>query len=67
MCKDKYNDNDRIFYAQFKTNKGQTLSGGTMGGSSTVLKAPTGWYIAGFFGRAEKELDKLGVIYKPIP
>jgi len=56
----------RIFYAEFKTNKGQVLSGGTKTNESMTLTAPTGWYIAGLFGRAADEVDKLGVIYKPI-
>lgn len=66
LCKGARNGNDRIFYAEFKTNKGNVLSGGQKTSDTTTLKAPSGWYIAGFFGRAESELDKLGVIYKPL-
>ncbi|URZ15184.1 jacalin-like lectin [Clostridium felsineum] len=58
---------DRIFYAKFETNKGQTLEGGTKTDDSEVVTAPNGWYIAGFFGRADDEVDKLGVIYNKIP
>lgn len=57
----------RIFYAEFSTNKGQILSGGTKTGDATTFTAPAGWYVAGFFGRSEAEVDKLGVIYKPLP
>ncbi|KHD37314.1 hypothetical protein NL50_06985 [Clostridium acetobutylicum] len=58
---------DRIFYAKFETNKGQVLEGGTKTNDFEVLTAPEGWYIKGFFGRAQDEVDKLGVIYKKIP
>ncbi|ADZ21800.1 hypothetical protein BJV85_001137 [Clostridium acetobutylicum] len=58
---------DRIFHAKFETNKGQVLEGGTKTNDSEVFTVPEGWYIAGFFGRSQDEVDKLGVIYKKIP
>ncbi|WP_407929254.1 jacalin-like lectin [Clostridium hydrogenum] len=54
---------DRIFYAKFTTNKGQTLEGGTQTDDRVTFTALSGWYIAGLFGRSEDEVDKLGVIY----
>jgi endonuclease/exonuclease/phosphatase family metal-dependent hydrolase len=66
LCKGIKRDtsNDRIFYTEFKTNKGQILSGGTKTSDSVTLKAENGWYVSGLFGRAEDEIDKLGAIYK---
>jgi endonuclease/exonuclease/phosphatase family metal-dependent hydrolase len=60
-------DNYRIFYARFTTSSGRTLAGGTQTAAAVTYTAPAGWYIAGFFGRSETEVDKLGVIFKPLP
>ncbi|WP_231506217.1 jacalin-like lectin [Paenibacillus sp. UNC451MF] len=60
------NGEDRIFYLEIKTNKGNILSGGTKTTSITTFKAQDGWYIAGFFGKAEAELDRIGAIYKQL-
>ncbi|OXM86583.1 jacalin-like lectin [Paenibacillus rigui] len=60
------NGDDRIFYLQFKTNKGNILSGGTQTSSTATFTAPVGSYIAGFFGKAETELDRIGAIYKKL-
>jgi endonuclease/exonuclease/phosphatase family metal-dependent hydrolase len=59
--------NYQIFYASFQTNIGRTLAGGTSTDDATTFTAPNGWYIAGLFGRSGTEVDKLGVIYKPLP
>ncbi|MBE1441467.1 jacalin-like lectin [Paenibacillus sp. OAS669] len=64
--KGQRNGDDRIFYLEFKTNKGNVLSGGTKTSSAATFKAPDGSYIAGFFGKAEAELDRIGVIYKQL-
>jgi endonuclease/exonuclease/phosphatase family metal-dependent hydrolase len=58
------NGSDRIFYARFTTNKGKQLAGGTAKPDTVTYTAPDGWYIAGFYGKAEAEIDRLGVIYK---
>ncbi|KQO18109.1 jacalin-like lectin [Paenibacillus sp. Leaf72] len=55
-----------IFYAKFTTNKGQVLSGGTTTSDAVTFTAPEGWYIAGFYGKADSEMDRLGVIYKKL-
>lgn len=57
----------RIFFARFTTSTGRTLAGGTQSGSSATFTAPAGWQIIGFHGRAGDELDKVGVIYAPVP
>lgn len=66
LSKGQKNGSDRIFYAQITTNKGSTLSGGTLTSDVTTFTAPTGSYIAGFYGKASTEVDRLGVIYKTI-
>lgn len=52
LYKDRYRNKDRIFYAEFRTNKGRVLAGGSKIGQSKLLRAPERYYIAGFFGRA---------------
>jgi endonuclease/exonuclease/phosphatase family metal-dependent hydrolase len=63
LCRDSYKGNTRIFYAQFTTNLGATLAGGTTTSDCTTYTAPSGWQIAGFQGRAGAEVDKIGLIY----
>ncbi|MFI5897909.1 jacalin-like lectin [Actinoplanes sp. NPDC051513] len=63
LCRGKYGDTTRIFYAQFTTSTGNTLSGGTTTSDCVTRTAPSGWQIAGFHGRAGDEVDKLGLIY----
>lgn len=67
VYKDTYNGANRIFYVELTTNKGQILYNGVKSGTALTLSAPEGTYIAGFFGRAEDNIDKLGVIYKTLP
>jgi endonuclease/exonuclease/phosphatase family metal-dependent hydrolase len=59
-------DTDRVFYIEIITNEGNVLEGGTQTDNNESFSAPSGYYIAGFFGRDGDELDKLGVIYKKI-
>ena len=67
IYKNTYNGGYRIFYVKLTTNQGRTVSGGTKSGTALTLTAPAGSYIAAFFGRAEVNVDKLGVIYKTLP
>jgi endonuclease/exonuclease/phosphatase family metal-dependent hydrolase len=67
IYKDSYKSGERIFYVELTTNKNRTLSNGVKSGTSITLEAPSGSYIAGFFGRAEANVDKLGAIYKTLP
>jgi endonuclease/exonuclease/phosphatase family metal-dependent hydrolase len=62
-CSGKHSNRTRIFFAQFTTSTGRTLSGGTPTGDCTTFTAPSGWQIAGFHGRSGDEVDKIGVIY----
>lgn len=64
ICRDTFNGGYRVFYLKLTTNQGRTVSGGTKTGTSMTLTAPAGSYIVGFFGRAEANIDKLGMIYK---
>ncbi|GAA1459477.1 endonuclease [Nocardiopsis exhalans] len=61
------NGRTRVFHAEFATDRGRTLSGGTATSDTVTFTAPDGWRIAGFHGRAGDEVDKLGLIYTPVP
>ena len=63
LCRGKYNNTTRIFYAQFTTSAGNTLSGGTTTSDCVTRTAPSGWQVAGFQGRSGDEVDKVGFIY----
>ena len=63
LCRGKYGNITRIFYAQFTTSTGNTLAGGATTADCVTRTAPTGWQVAGFQGRAGDEVDKLGFIY----
>jgi hypothetical protein len=65
MNSDKRDGHTRIFYIEFRTNLGRTLSGGTRTSNAVTYTAPEGWQIVGFHGRSGNELDKLGFIYTP--
>lgn len=67
LCKAVKYGADRLSYVQLKTNKGFSLSGGMQTNDTVTYTAPTGWYIAGFLGRADAQVYKLGAIYKPLP
>lgn len=67
LYKNKYNGTDRIFYLELTTNQGRKLAAGTKSGTAYTLSAPSGSYIAGFFGRAEANVDKLGLICNLLP
>ncbi|MGW2418577.1 jacalin-like lectin [Streptomyces sp. NPDC001709] len=56
----------RIFSAAFTTDRGRTLSAGTVTTDTATFTAPSGWQIVGFTGRAGDEIDKLGVLYEPM-
>ncbi|MBA2809893.1 endonuclease [Streptomyces sp. KM273126] len=56
----------RIFSAAFTTDKGRSLSSGTVTSDAKTFTAPSGWQIVGFTGRGGDEIDKLGVLYAPI-
>ncbi|KAF1791059.1 Jacalin-like lectin domain [Phytophthora cactorum] len=59
-------DKTRIFYLNFATNLGNSLSGGTMTEQKTTVAAPKGFQLAGFFGSEGKGIDSLGAIWASI-
>ncbi|WP_179282935.1 MULTISPECIES: jacalin-like lectin [Paenibacillus] len=60
------NGDKRIFHLELMTNLGNKIAGGQKTSEQIILDAPAGWNIAGFYGRADQEIDQLGVIYKPV-
>jgi len=66
-CQGSYNSGYRLFYAQWTTSLGRTLSGGTTTSDCTTFTAPSGYEISGFYGRSGTEVDKLGVFYTQVP
>ncbi|TGL64661.1 jacalin-like lectin [Leptospira sarikeiensis] len=67
LCSGVKNNHTRIFYAQFRTSLGRFLTGGSTTSSCVTYSAPVGWGIVGFHGRSGDEIDKLGVIFAPVP
>jgi len=66
LCQGNRNGAMRIFYTSLQTSAGRSVTGGSQTSNCTSYQAPAGWQISGFHGRAETELDKLGVIYSPV-
>jgi hypothetical protein len=67
LCVDQYQGHTRVFSIKFTTSNGRSLSGGTTSSSCTTYAAPSGWQIVGFHGRSGDEVDKLGIVYAPVP
>ncbi|BBC37686.1 Endonuclease/exonuclease/phosphatase family protein [Streptomyces graminofaciens] len=63
LCQGQKDGHTRIFYAKFTTNLGNNLTGGTTTSDCVTRTAPSGWQIAGFHGRSDAEVDKVGFIY----
>ncbi|KAG6955354.1 hypothetical protein JG687_00011274 [Phytophthora cactorum] len=59
----KKNDRTRIFYVNFLTSAGNSLSGGSMTDDKSTVTAPEGFQLAGFFGKSGKEIDTLGAVW----
>ena len=66
LCRGRRDGGLRIFYLRLTTNFGNSLAGGSETGDCVTQEAPAGWQIVGFQGRAGKEIDKLGAIYRPL-
>lgn len=62
----KKDDHTRVFYLNFVTNFGNSISGGTQTDDKATATAPDGFQLAGFYGRAEDEVDQLGAIWTRI-
>jgi hypothetical protein len=63
VCSGEYNGHTRVFRAEFSTNWGRSLAGGSPTSSCATYAAPAGFQIVAFHGRSGDELDKLGVVY----
>jgi hypothetical protein len=63
LCSGEEAGHTRVFYAQFSTNTGRTLTGGTATSSCTTYTAPSGFQIVAFHGRSADEVDRLGMVY----
>ncbi|MFI5819610.1 jacalin-like lectin, partial [Streptomyces rishiriensis] len=63
LCQGQKDGHTRIFYAEFTTDRGRTLAGGTATSDCVTRTAPSGWQLAGFHGRAADEVDKIGFVY----
>ncbi|KUF96809.1 RAN GTPase-activating protein 2 [Phytophthora nicotianae] len=59
----KKDDHTRIFYVNFLTSAGNSLSGGSMTDDKSTVTAPEGFQLAGFFGKSGKEIDTLGAVW----
>ncbi|EGZ15945.1 hypothetical protein PHYSODRAFT_508670 [Phytophthora sojae] len=53
----------RVFYLKFVSNKGNSVSAGTKTANSATVKAPKGFQLGGFYGRAASAVDQLGAIW----
>ncbi|KAE9115686.1 hypothetical protein PF010_g9241 [Phytophthora fragariae] len=62
----KKDDHTRVFYLNFVTSFGNSISGGTETDDEATATAPDGFQLAGFYGRAEDEVDQLGAIWTRI-
>ncbi|GMF22925.1 unnamed protein product [Phytophthora lilii] len=62
----KKNDHTRIFYLNFVTSAGNSISGGTTTDDKTTMTAPEGFQLGGFFGQDGDEIDLLGAIWTRI-
>ena len=66
LCEGQYDGHTRVFYAQFTTNLGHVLSGGSQTSDCVTYATPSGWQVAGFYGRQGDENDELGLLYTQI-
>jgi endonuclease/exonuclease/phosphatase family metal-dependent hydrolase len=53
----------RVFYVKFTTSAGRTVENGAKTSNMVVYTAPSGFQISAFHGRAQDEVDALGVVY----
>ncbi|RLN38136.1 hypothetical protein BBO99_00008753 [Phytophthora kernoviae] len=62
----KKNDHTRVFYLKFGTSAGNFIEAGSKTDGVGTATAPEGFQLSGFYGRAENEVDQLGVIWTRI-
>ena len=53
----------RVFFVNISSSAGNHVWAGTQTSKSATVTAPEGFQLSGFFGRAESEVDQLGVIW----
>uniref|UniRef100_H3GBJ7 Jacalin-type lectin domain-containing protein n=1 Tax=Phytophthora ramorum TaxID=164328 RepID=H3GBJ7_PHYRM len=53
----------RVFYLKVTTNAGNSVATGSKTDESTIVTAPEGFQLSGFFGRAGSEVYELGAIW----
>lgn len=56
----------RVFYLNFGTSAGNSVSGGSQTDSKGSVSAPEGYQLGGFFRRDGDEIDTLGAIWSSI-
>jgi hypothetical protein len=66
LCQAQYSGHTRVFYINFTTSLGRSLSGGSTTSSCTTYTAPAGNQIVAFHGRSGDGVDKLGAVYAPV-
>jgi hypothetical protein len=66
LCQGQRDGKTRIFYAQFTTSAGKTVSTGVKTSDCVTRTAGTGRSIVGFLGRSGNEVDQLGFIYSKV-
>jgi hypothetical protein len=63
LCEGQKNGKTRIFFTQFTTSAGKTVSTGVKTDDCVTRNAGAGRGIVGFLGRSGDEVDQLGFIY----
>jgi hypothetical protein len=66
LCQGQKDGKTRIFYSQFTTSAGKTVSAGTRTSDCVTRSAGTGRSIVGFLGRSGDEVDQLGFVYSKV-
>lgn len=63
MCRGQKDGKTRVFYVQFRTSAGRTLTTGVQTSDCTEMNADSGFAVTGFVGRSGDEVDMLGFVY----
>lgn len=63
VCQGKKDDQTRVFYLQFTTSAGRTVSAGAKTSECVTRSSEDGWGIVGFVGRSGDEVDRVAFAY----
>lgn len=63
LCRGEKDGKTRVFYAEFRTTTGRSISAGEKTSDCVNRPANQGRGIVGFFGRSGDNIDKLGFVY----